>query len=30
MSDLDKISATFERFLTRRRLQDPPLPVLPG
>jgi hypothetical protein len=30
MSDLDKISATFERFLTRRRLQDPPLRVLRG
>jgi len=24
------ICAALERFLTRRRLQDPPLPVLPG
>jgi hypothetical protein len=24
------ICATLERFLTRRRLQDPPLLVLPG
>jgi hypothetical protein len=25
-----QICATLERFLTRRRLQGPPLPVLPG
>jgi hypothetical protein len=30
MSDPHKISATLECLLTRQRLQDPPLPVLPG